>query len=420
LTVTATNTNKYAGQVNPSFYVSYQGFVNSETSEVLGGNLIYSTIATVNSCAGIYDIIPSGFISSNYEITYNKGQLTIHGVVIDASVSSNPVRFGTDATLTATVTPAVAGVSVTFKLDSSEKGTALTDSNGKVTLIVSGLPVNVYQVEAIAGSSCATSTAYLPVYDPNGGFVTGGGWINSPPGALAGDQNKDVTGKANFGFVSKYKKGSSQVDGNTEFQFQAGNLNFKSTLHGSGSLVIAGGKATYRGDGTVNGISGYKFTLTAIDGNWDNGTSSDKFRIKIWGANGVIYDNQMDKADNTNDATILGGGSIVIHEVKSTSKSSTLVTKAPAEPEEAGQFYNYPNTFTDRTTIAFSLEKSESYLLEVYDMRGVLIKKVDMGVAEAGKLYEFEFNGSHLSKGMYIARLLTPSGAKSVKMILNK
>jgi hypothetical protein len=34
-----------------------------------------------------------------------------------------------------------------------------------------------------------------------------------------------LTGKANFGFVSKYQKGQSTPDGNTEFQFKAGDLN---------------------------------------------------------------------------------------------------------------------------------------------------------------------------------------------------
>ena len=62
------------------------------------------------------------------------------------------------------------------------------------------------------------------VYDPSAGFVTGGGWIDSPAGAYAADTS--LSGKATFGFVSKYKKGANVPDGNTEFQFNAGDLNF--------------------------------------------------------------------------------------------------------------------------------------------------------------------------------------------------
>ena len=49
--------------------------------------------------------------------------------------------------------------------------------------------------------------------------------------------------------------------GNTEFQFQAGNLNFNAT-----SLRLAGrrrGQGQYRGRGTINGAGGYGFTSTA-------------------------------------------------------------------------------------------------------------------------------------------------------------
>ena len=55
--------------------------------------------------------------------------------------------------------------------------------------------------------NCGSDTGiyqYIVVYDPDGGFITGGGWIESPPGAYYDDPL--LTGKANFGFVSKYMK----------------------------------------------------------------------------------------------------------------------------------------------------------------------------------------------------------------------
>ena len=53
-----------------------------------------------------------------------------------------------------------------------------------------------------AGNVSDYSCVLLAVYDTGGGFVTGGGWITSPPGAYASDPQ--LTGKAQFGFVSKY------------------------------------------------------------------------------------------------------------------------------------------------------------------------------------------------------------------------
>ena len=79
---------------------------------------------------------------------------------------------------------------------------------------------------------------YIVVYDPSGGFVTGGGSINSRAGAYTADPS--LAGKANFGFVAKYKKGQTVPTGNTEFQFKAGDLNFNSSLFDW--LIIAGSK----------------------------------------------------------------------------------------------------------------------------------------------------------------------------------
>ncbi|MGE0887026.1 MAG: PKD domain-containing protein [Blastocatellales bacterium] len=154
-------------------------------------------------------------------------------------------------------------------------------------------------------------TAMVVVYDPNGGFVTGGGWIDSPAGAYV--PNPDLTGKANFGFVSKYQNGQSVPTGNTEFHFKAGDLKFKSTSYEW--MVISGGKkAQYKGFGTINGGGNYRFMLTAIDGDQPGGGGQDKFRIRIWSdAGGLVYDNQMNAPDSNDPTTVLGGGSIVIH-----------------------------------------------------------------------------------------------------------
>jgi len=139
------------------------------------------------------------------------------------------------------------------------------------------------------------------VYDPSAGFVTGGGWFDSLEGAYVADE--PLTGKATFGFVSKYKKGTSVPDGNTEFQFKAGNLNFHSSSYDW--LVVTGSDyAMFKGTGTINGAGEYKFRIWAGDG------SPDTFRIKIWteaefGVETIVYDNGADQP--------LGGGSIVIH-----------------------------------------------------------------------------------------------------------
>jgi hypothetical protein len=154
----------------------------------------------------------------------------------------------------------------------------------------------------------------IVVYDPNGGFVTGGGWINSPLGAYVASPS--LTGKANFGFVSKYQKGTNVPTGETEFQFHMASLNFHSDAYQW--LVISGPKAQYKGTGTINGAGTYGFLLTATDGQVSGGGGVDKFRIKIWDINNsgtIVYDNVMGASndiDYANPQTI-SSGSIVIH-----------------------------------------------------------------------------------------------------------
>ena len=139
-----------------------------------------------------------------------------------------------------------------------------------------------------------------------GGSVTGGGWFDSPAGAFV--QMPAASGKASFGFISRNQTGATVPIGNTRFQLNAGDLNFQST--GYDSLVISANRAQCTGAGTINGSGSYRFKLTAING----GDSQDKIRLRIWSdSTGLIYDNELNTPDNADPATVLGGGSIVIH-----------------------------------------------------------------------------------------------------------
>jgi len=163
------------------------------------------------------------------------------------------------------------------------------------------------------GGTAESFFRYVVVYDPSAGFVTGGGWIDSPEGALVGST---ATGRAQFGFVSRYKPGTTIPDGNTQFLFKTGGLDFKSTSYDW--LVVSGARAQYKGTGTVNGVAGYKFMLTAVDGQRSGGGGVDRFRIKIWNEAGVVYDNGLGAGDNVDGTylTAIGGGSIQIHDNK--------------------------------------------------------------------------------------------------------
>jgi hypothetical protein len=141
--------------------------------------------------------------------------------------------------------------------------------------------------------------------------VTGGGWINSPAGSYAA--NPSLTGQATFGFVAKYVIGSSTPTGNTQFHLQVGDFRFSSTRYDY--LVVAAGKAKYKGEGTINGVGGYGFMLTAIDGDMKDPPGPDGFRMRIWNiaSGAVVYDNVAGAVEDSYSAANLAGGSIVVH-----------------------------------------------------------------------------------------------------------
>ena len=308
-----------------------------------------------------------------------------------SSASSNPIP----------------GVEVWFSVENGNNQitsypAVYTDGTGIANLALNELAsmVDVLKVTAVAGRGCgsaATSIAYLAVYDPTGGFVTGGGWINSPAGAYRA--NPSLTGKANFGFVSKYKKGSNIPDGNTEFQFHEGNLNFSSSSYDLGSLVITGYKAIYKGSGTINGTGNYKFMVSAVDGNISGGGGYDKFRIKIWNKtdNTIVYDNNLGKDENDIPVTLLGGGSIVIHKSKEDNSKSIQTTEFGLNV--------YPNPFADHTFFELQLPSDSRVRIEIHDANGTLVTVMEDLVVGFDN-YRFEYIPKNLVRGIFFYRII--------------
>lgn len=78
LTVTANNHTITYGDAPANGGVTYTGFVGTDDSSVLGDALVYDYEGyTQYGNAGTYAITPSGLSSSNYDITYENGTLTV-------------------------------------------------------------------------------------------------------------------------------------------------------------------------------------------------------------------------------------------------------------------------------------------------------------------------------------------------------
>jgi hypothetical protein len=229
-----------------------------------------------------------------------------------------PVAVNTAVNVSASFTdgiPSTTHTAVWNWGDSTTSTGTVTDSSGSGTVTGShsyttdGVYTVTLTVTNNGGGSAQSVFQYVVVYNPEAGFVTGGGNITSPAGAYAA--NPSLTGQANFGLNAKYKSGATVPTGNTDFEFPAANLTFQSTSYDW--LVITTTQAQYQGSGTINGAGNYGFLVTALDG---GGHGADRFRLQIWdnnNHNAVVYDTQPGAANTAAPTTALGGGRIQVH-----------------------------------------------------------------------------------------------------------
>lgn len=327
--------------------------------------------------------------------------ISVNTTFVDRNVVSNRIKWG-DGIETQGVVAAVPGETDKYTL------------KGTYTYVAAGVYTVSVEVTDVCGQTASQEFKYVVIYDPSGGFVTGGGWYNSPAGAYV--PNPTAIGKASFGFVSKYKKGSNVPDGNTDFQFQAGDLRFKSTSYEW--LVIAGHKAMYKGLGELNGLSGYGFMISVVDGSKKAGDAVDRFRIKIWDAAAVVvYDNQMAAADDAEATTALGGGSIVIHDGKSTSSNARMATAITDEKKIAEEYVTkvYPNPFMESITVHFNSLSGMDPRMQLFDMTGRAVYERVHSFNESG-VYSIELSDAR-GAGLYILQINEGKRIEFIRLI---
>jgi len=198
--------------------------------------------------------------------------------------------------------PNIDGEQVTFTLTADGVGTivATASSQDGIASAVRALEPAIYTVRVTLGCSGLTAQGILVVFNPQGGFATGGGWILPANDGV----NTHPNNRANFGFNAKYK--DSNPTGNLEFRYTDGYIDLKSTL--IDQLVITGGKIVqFKGQAVVNRQQGCRFFVKGID-NGEPGTN-DTFEIKVW-APGIDPESN---SPYERAAGALKGGNIQVH-----------------------------------------------------------------------------------------------------------
>ncbi|MFD2247973.1 InlB B-repeat-containing protein [Pontibacter ruber] len=98
----------------------------------------------------------------------------------------------------------------------------------------------------------------------------------------------------------------------------------------------------------------------------------------------------------------------------STSQASTL------DNSKTLQAQVYPNPFSGRATLNFTLAKESEYIVGLYDSKGQQVRILKNGMSQAGQLTSIEVDGAGLANGLYFIRLHTNEGTKFVKLLLDR
>jgi PKD repeat protein len=251
-------------------------------------------VDTVRTTATIANVAPA---VAPFSVPTAPIALTAGGVSVPVSTTfADP---GTLDTYTATLD---CGTGVSAQSD-APNGSA----DGLCTFTSAGIyGVQITVRDDDGGTNTAAATGQIVIYDASAGWVTGGGWIESPAGAYAAAPS--LAGKLTFNLAARYQPGSGVPAATADFKLNIGKLNFRSTS--LDWLIVNGPTARLQGNGTLNGEAGYAFTIVTTDD-----APVDAIRIRVWfvATGAVVYDSRPGDPVTSSAVSPLAGGVLQIH-----------------------------------------------------------------------------------------------------------
>jgi hypothetical protein len=134
--------------------------------------------------------------------------------------------------------------------------------------------------------------------------------------------------------------------------------------------------------------------------------------------NGYAYITGCQSGDNLDYKTILytappGNGHLTVQNPNGTENQISNI------PDSYSLAQNYPNPFNPVTVIKYGIPKAASLSISVYNLLGQKVATLVNETKDAG-YYDVRFDGSNLSSGIYIYRIVAGSYTDMKKMVLMK
>ncbi|MGN1372651.1 MAG: uL15 family ribosomal protein [Candidatus Coproplasma sp.] len=217
LTVTANDKTVTFSDSPANGGVTFEGFVDGQTESVLGGELTFIYNYSAGDNVGTYSITPSGYTSSNYDIRFVNGILTVERKSIENAVISvgDLLTYNGSEQTQEIVSVTIDGLTVTYDIS----GNNVTDAgNYKLTITGTGNFCGTVQLDFsvarkdITGASITLASALtyngseqiqgIDSVIIDGLTVTYS--VSENVATLAGDYTLTVTGTGNFsGTINK-------------------------------------------------------------------------------------------------------------------------------------------------------------------------------------------------------------------------
>ncbi len=250
LTITANNVSRIYGASEPTLGVSYSGFVNGETSAVLGGTLsVTDSESATNTAVGTYGgvITASGQTSSNYQITYVAGNLTVNTAALTVTASAQSKTYGQTVTF--------GSGSTQFTSSGLQNGETI----GSVTLAVSGsggattAAVGSYTITASAATGGTFTASNYTIAYVNGNLT-----VNAAPLAV----NAVSTSMTYGGTPALTYTYTGLVNGDTSASFTGSLATTATSSSNVGSYAITEGTLAATGNYTIGTFNAGTFAVT--------------------------------------------------------------------------------------------------------------------------------------------------------------
>ncbi|MCK9389601.1 MAG: YDG domain-containing protein [Sulfuritalea sp.] len=296
--------------------VGYSGFVNGETTAVLGGTLVYGGTSQGATNAGNYLITPSGLTSGNYAISYADSALTVNKAALTVTGSFTAANKSYDGTSTTAI--ASNALSVTGGLAGADSVTpnwiaAFNDQNagngktvnlsattfggpsvGNYTISLAGAPTTTANISPapLTVTANAASKTYNGLAYSGGNGVGYSGLVNGETSAVLGGAlayGGSSQGAKNAGSYTITPSGLTS--GNYTLSFNNGSLTISKA---NATITASSGTSTYNGQqqsvsgfaatGLVNGETGS--ILTGITTSGGSGTNAGSYATIASGTDG--------------------------------------------------------------------------------------------------------------------------------------